>query len=150
MECSICLEPIDTNAKTVTECNHTFHSSCIFKNIKFSNSCPICRTVLVEDSKKNETSEENSTSDTSGIIRYISMTDNGTRRRLMFRQSPEHFFTNDTDNFRSFLSSGLLSSILQEPSFEESNNPIDLIQRREQQYNRRLQDLLHSMSRPNN
>uniref|UniRef100_A0A6C0ET83 RING-type domain-containing protein n=1 Tax=viral metagenome TaxID=1070528 RepID=A0A6C0ET83_9ZZZZ len=49
--CSICMENITDLNKTTTQCGHVFHSSCIFKNLNFRTSCPMCRIDLV--SKNN-------------------------------------------------------------------------------------------------
>ena len=67
MDCSICLCTIqDDDATSKTECNHIFHSKCIFSSIAHKNfSCPNCRNVLTEgpsDLKESETDD---------IIRYI-------------------------------------------------------------------------------
>jgi hypothetical protein len=54
-ECPICYEDIDENRnRTTTECGHTFHSSCIFKNMNEGSNgfqCPCCRHVLLEEKK---------------------------------------------------------------------------------------------------
>ena len=49
-ECCICMECITETNKTTTECGHTFHSSCIFKNLYERIECPMCRKELVNDS----------------------------------------------------------------------------------------------------
>jgi hypothetical protein len=45
--CSICHNNINNKNIVITDCNHTFHFSCIVKNIKLNltsgNKCPICR-----------------------------------------------------------------------------------------------------------
>ena len=58
MNCSICLEEINTNKNnTVTKCGHKFCSSCIFSHLKISNLCPLCREPLTEPNKKEKLSE---------------------------------------------------------------------------------------------
>jgi hypothetical protein len=47
-DCCICMEVISDTNKTTTECGHTFHSSCIFKNLCQRIECPMCRKELVE------------------------------------------------------------------------------------------------------
>ena len=42
-KCSICLSKIDKNNIGVTECNHFFCYSCIFKHLSVNNKCPLCR-----------------------------------------------------------------------------------------------------------
>ena len=57
-DCAICLETL-TNAKCcTTDCGHTFHSRCIFKNFKNSFDCPLCRRELVEQEEEEEEEEE--------------------------------------------------------------------------------------------
>lgn len=53
-ECPICLEPIgETNVMT-TECGHTFHASCMIKNLRVSAHCPMCRGVLDHEHRHAE------------------------------------------------------------------------------------------------
>ena len=68
VECCICMECISTTNKTTTECGHTFHSSCIFKNLSQRVECPMCRKELVElpeeetlyDSEEDDDSDDDS------------------------------------------------------------------------------------------
>ena len=52
MECSICFE--NCNDCVVTQCNHTFCSTCIttWKSVK--NTCPLCRQFLIIRSSKRD------------------------------------------------------------------------------------------------
>lgn len=52
--CCICFEELQllTTNKTVTRCNHHFCTSCLLKNMKYNNECPLCRTVLLSPNKK--------------------------------------------------------------------------------------------------
>lgn len=45
MCCSICLSSFESSSSGVTqlECKHSFHSSCLEKWMKVSNTCPLCR-----------------------------------------------------------------------------------------------------------
>ena len=46
-ECMICLEPVEGNKNIfVTECDHTFHASCMVKQLRHSSKCPVCRHKL--------------------------------------------------------------------------------------------------------
>jgi len=46
-ECCICFERIDYKNVSITECNHSFHTSCL---LKYNNKkCPICRQTLYEE-----------------------------------------------------------------------------------------------------
>lgn len=48
-ECPICFELIDKVNSLTTECGHTFHTSCIMKNVARNGfSCPYCRTIMAE------------------------------------------------------------------------------------------------------
>jgi len=55
VECPICFENIiDFNNRTTTECSHSFHTSCIMKNITHNGfSCPCCRTKMAEEVRTN-------------------------------------------------------------------------------------------------
>ena len=47
MDCSICFNNITDHNKVVTECNHIFHFTCLYKNFKNNpntgEQCPLCR-----------------------------------------------------------------------------------------------------------
>jgi len=50
--CTICHNNIEQNKNIViTECSHTFHFSCLLKNIKYNQNtgtqCPLCRTRFI-------------------------------------------------------------------------------------------------------
>jgi hypothetical protein len=45
MECSICCE---TSADYITHCGHAFHNSCITEWASISNTCPLCREMLID------------------------------------------------------------------------------------------------------
>lgn len=47
-ECSICLKAI-RRTKDTLDCNHVFHRRCIDYWYQRSNSCPICRAPIVEE-----------------------------------------------------------------------------------------------------
>ena len=51
-ECCICLQKLKDNI-TKLNCSHCYHSKCINEWTKNSNSCPICRKQIINDSKNN-------------------------------------------------------------------------------------------------
>jgi len=54
-ECAICMETVGYRNKLVTECGHIYCGSCMLKNIKYSNKCPMCRKELIKDKSKKLT-----------------------------------------------------------------------------------------------
>jgi len=58
VDCPICMEVIVANKNIViTECGHTFHCSCLMKNVAHNGfGCPYCRTAMAEEID-NESSE---------------------------------------------------------------------------------------------
>ena len=50
-ECPICLCDIEgPNNQVTTECGHTFHCSCLMKNVAHNGfDCPYCRTAMAEE-----------------------------------------------------------------------------------------------------
>lgn len=46
IECAICQSKIDKKNIVITKCDHAFCASCLFKNIRYNNKCPLCREVL--------------------------------------------------------------------------------------------------------
>jgi uncharacterized protein (UPF0297 family) len=62
-ECAICLETLTNTKCCTTDCGHTFHSRCIFKNFKNSFDCPLCRRELVEEDEDLEEDQETATYD---------------------------------------------------------------------------------------
>ncbi len=49
LDCKICLEKISSNNIGLTHCCHFFCFSCIYKNIKYSKTCPNCRENISID-----------------------------------------------------------------------------------------------------
>ena len=50
-ECPVCYDEIASTNNCITSCGHSFCLSCMLKCIQTNNSCPCCRTSLIE--KKN-------------------------------------------------------------------------------------------------
>lgn len=51
-ECPICREELKDLDLAISECKHKFHFNCLFRWIKKSNTCPICRQQLVCEEKE--------------------------------------------------------------------------------------------------
>ena len=49
-DCCICFDKINSNNIAITKCNHMFCKSCIVKNLKNSNKCPLCRQKISKNS----------------------------------------------------------------------------------------------------
>ena len=64
MECSICMDDIMINSNCITtECGHTFHASCLMKNVAHNGfGCPNCRTVMAEDPTSDDEDDESEAS----------------------------------------------------------------------------------------
>ena len=59
-ECPICFDEVAIGEKNsiTTACNHTFHASCLIKNINRNGfTCPCCRSLMAED-LKNDSDED--------------------------------------------------------------------------------------------
>ena len=56
MECPICMDDINPARNCIiTDCNHTFHASCMLKSIVHGNfDCPCCRFELAEPPEEEE------------------------------------------------------------------------------------------------
>jgi len=50
--CAICLDAVGQKNVASTECGHTYCLSCLFSHLKHSNSCPLCRTPVDQNSKR--------------------------------------------------------------------------------------------------
>jgi len=55
-ECVICFEVIGEKNNCVTECGHKFCLKCLVVAMCHKNSCPCCRTQLIEDDDEYEES----------------------------------------------------------------------------------------------
>jgi hypothetical protein len=62
-ECPICMESIGRVNCCTTECGHSYHSSCLFKNFSNSVDCPLCRKELIIYPEDEEDSSESSDED---------------------------------------------------------------------------------------
>jgi len=47
-ECSICFEIIGNKNNCVTPCGHAFCFNCVTRSLTINNTCPMCRTILIE------------------------------------------------------------------------------------------------------
>lgn len=58
-DCPICMEVVELSVNClVTECGHTFHTSCFLNNVLHNGfGCPYCRRVLVDDVGRDEVAD---------------------------------------------------------------------------------------------
>ena len=71
--CSICLENIDKVNESNKLCGHIFHTECINSWLNTHNTCPLCRTKIVNDSTNIYNSNINNSTDMfagQGNLRY--------------------------------------------------------------------------------
>lgn len=54
-KCPVCLKELGDKGIFITKCGHTFCGACIFANLSYTNKCPLCRQLVME-----ETTEDNS------------------------------------------------------------------------------------------
>ena len=54
-KCPVCLKELGDKGIFITKCGHTFCGACIFANLSYTNKCPLCRQLVME-----ETVEDNS------------------------------------------------------------------------------------------
>ncbi len=45
--CAICLETVCADSVDITTCAHVFHWTCIAEWSKISQTCPICRKIII-------------------------------------------------------------------------------------------------------
>jgi hypothetical protein len=76
-DCPICMECISDNTnKIITECGHSFHCSCLMKNVVHNGvGCPYCRQMMAElPNYENDSDEESWSTETSDIMEYNTLT----------------------------------------------------------------------------
>ena len=56
--CPVCFEVIGSINQCITPCGHTFCLICMLKCIKLNNSCPCCRTIIIENNEDDESYSE--------------------------------------------------------------------------------------------
>lgn len=49
VECSICYDEISSTNNCVTPCGHVFCFKCMMQSLGNNNTCPCCRSVLIEE-----------------------------------------------------------------------------------------------------
>ena len=55
LDCCICFQQFTVLERlniSITECHHSFCTSCLIKAMKYDNKCPLCRTILRSPTKK--------------------------------------------------------------------------------------------------
>ena len=58
MSCPVCFENIGVTNNCITPCGHTFCLICMLKCIRKNNTCPCCRTIIIEEEIQEEIQEE--------------------------------------------------------------------------------------------
>ena len=48
-DCQVCMEELGKTDNCTTKCGHRFCSSCLIKWVMKKNSCPVCRSYLIDD-----------------------------------------------------------------------------------------------------
>jgi len=71
MTCTICLEPFqlgeDICFSRHLKCHHCFHSDCLIPWLKNNDDCPMCRTILIDDTgEKDDFVDDDSIGDDDG------------------------------------------------------------------------------------
>ena len=56
MNCCICLE--DSKENEIFKCFHSTCKKCYEELTKYSNKCPICRGIIIENGKETKTEEQ--------------------------------------------------------------------------------------------
>jgi len=64
VECCICFEEIGTMNNCTTPCGHKFCFTCMSKCLVQNNTCPCCRSVLMEEKDDEDDSDYEDDSDT--------------------------------------------------------------------------------------
>ena len=125
MECPICMEEINDNNKTMTECGHLFHSACLMKNVAHNGfNCPYCRTSMAEvpdvDSAESEDDsfESVNSEDDNSVIEVSSDYVMRGMRFIFQRAEGESYTEEDEENETSD------EEILLEPKFVHSTASI--------------------------
>ena len=60
IDCPICMDVIEVSRNCVTtECGHCFHTNCLMQSVAHNGfGCPYCRTVMAEEPKEEEESDD--------------------------------------------------------------------------------------------
>jgi ribosome-binding protein aMBF1 (putative translation factor) len=80
-ECPVCYDEIASTNNCITSCGHSFCLSCMLKCIQTNNSCPCCRTSLIEkkyniiDYDNDDSDDDDSDIDNDGETNYDSESD---------------------------------------------------------------------------
>ena len=68
-ECPICMDDIMEINYVITECGHTFHTSCLMKNAAHNGfGCPYCRAVMAEVPEEEEEEESEEDDDETTVV----------------------------------------------------------------------------------
>lgn len=116
--CVICFDLIEQTNKSITKCNHIFHTNCLIKWSNINNSCPMCKKKLFNPSydviQINLNNDEN-------IRQRLQRQQNSSLQRIMsnsYEDTETERIMNEYDNKNlhlivfSLISVSILSSIL--------------------------------------
>jgi len=118
------MEEINEKNKTITECGHAFHSTCLMKNVAHNGfNCPYCRTSMAEvpdvDSDSEDDSFESVNSEDDNSVIEVSSDYVMRGMRFIFQRAEGEAYTEeDEENERSD------EEILLEPKFVHSTASI--------------------------
>lgn len=59
-ECPICMDPVENTNNCVLSCGHRFHMGCMLKALERNNSCPLCRSEVIQYQYNSKEKIENS------------------------------------------------------------------------------------------
>jgi hypothetical protein len=68
--CPVCFEVIGLTNNCITPCGHTFCLICMLKCIKKNNTCPCCRTMIIEEDENSDGDGDDDDDDDDAIFDY--------------------------------------------------------------------------------
>lgn len=53
-ECPICMDSVENTNNCILTCGHRFHMECMLKALERKNSCPLCRSEVIQYNSKEK------------------------------------------------------------------------------------------------